>query len=413
MKHNIFYYSDCQFFAGCENMIGNFLNDQFIQNNFCIGFVYSFSEKYERGLNSRVPGTNYQKYPLRLMKQVSYVKPLNPKILWSITHKLISGIYILFYKYLSILVNTFIIFSFFRKHKVEILHINNGGFPAANSCYSAVIAAKMTGIRVIIYVVNNMAEDYLKPLRWFDYPIDFFIKKWVTLFITGSEYAGERLKKVLGLDEGKHITINNGIRRREITLSKQEFKKKYLIPENKIIISTVANLELRKGHIFLLEAIFYIKENYPKNNIPLFIIEGDGPEKGTLIKYIAENDLKEYIWMIDYIPDIFNLLNASDFVILPSIGNEDFPNVIIEAMSLGKPVIGTEIAGIPEQIDHNKSGIVVKPKSSMELVHAIMNLTLNPALVQKFSTEAINRYESLFEVSISIKKYYDLYRTLL
>ncbi len=394
-------------------MIANFLNDQFIQNNFCIGFVYSFSEKYEQGLNSRVPDINYQKYPLKLMKQANYVKPLKSNILWVFTHKLIFGIYILFYKYLSILVNTFILYRFFRKHKVEILHINNGGYPAANSCYSAVFAARFNKIDNIIYVVNNLAKGYLSPLRWFDYPLDFFIKKWVTLFITGSEYAGERLKKVLGLDEGKHITINNGIRRREITLSKQEFKKKYLIPENKIIISTVANLELRKGHIFLLEAVFYIKENYPKNNIPLFIIEGNGPEKGTLVKYIAENDLKEYVLMIDYIPDIFNLLNASDFVILPSIGKEDFPNVIIEAMSLGKPVIGTEIAGVPEQIDHYKSGIVVKPKSSMELVNAIMDLTLNPLLAKNFSLEALSRYETFFEVSVSTRKYCNLYKSLL
>jgi len=39
--------------------------------------------------------------------------------------------------------------------------------------------------------------------------------------------------------------------------------------------------------------------------------------------------------MVDYIPYIFDLLNASDYVILPSIEKEDFPNVVLEAMSLG------------------------------------------------------------------------------
>lgn len=413
MKHSILYYSDCHFFAGCENMIANFLNDQTIQKDFSVGLAYNFSERYEQGLNSRVSSTDYKKYPLRLMKQFNYSEPPNSSVLWLLTHKAFSGLYMLLHKYLTILVNTIILVKFFKKHKIEILHINNGGYPAANSCYSAVIAAKLTGVRSIIYVVNNMAKDYSSPIRWFDYPIDFFVKKWVTLFITGSDYAGARLKRILKLDNAKHLTINNGIKRREITLSKQEFRKKFFIPENRLVASVVANLEKRKGHIFLLTAIMLIKKHHPNILIPIFIIEGAGPEKSTLEKYIANNELAGDVWMIDYIPDIFNLLNASDFVILPSISNEDFPNVVVEAMSMGIPVIGTEIAGMPEQIDHNKSGIVVKPKSPEELELAIMKLTLNPSLIQNFSAEARNKYEKLYEVSISTRKYYDLYISLL
>ena len=394
-------------------MIANFLSDQIIHDDFLVAFAYNFSQKYEQGLNLRVSGTNYQKFPLRLMKQLSYHKPENSFLLWTIIHKVLFGCYAIFHKYLSILVNTVILFHFFKNKNVEILHINNGGYPAANSCYSAVIAAKMTGINNIIYVINNIAQNYIHPLRWLDYPIDFFVKKWVTVFITGSEYAGERLEKVLDLDKKKHLTINNGIKKRTITLTEKKFKAEYFIPENKIVASIVAILEKRKGHIFLLEAILRIKTQYLKNSIPLFIIEGVGPEKKTLEKYIVKNDLSEYVLMIDYIPDIFNLLNASDFVILPSIADEDFPNVVLEAMSLGKPVIGTGIAGIPEQIEHNKSGIIVKPECPEELTIAIMELALNPIKIQQLSIEAKKRFDTLFEESVSIKKYYDLYRSLL
>jgi glycosyltransferase involved in cell wall biosynthesis len=116
--------------------------------------------------------------------------------------------------------------------------------------------------------------------------------------------------------------------------------------------------------------------------------------------------------MIDYIPDIFNLLNASDFVILPSIANEDFPFIVIEAMSLGKPAIGTDIAGMPEQIENNKTGIIVKPKNSDELLQAIMLLAINPLLLQQYSILAKIRFDTLFEESISVRKYYDLYKSI-
>ena len=413
MKPSIIYYSDCSFFAGCENMIANFLNDQTIQKDFLVAFAYNYFEKYEQGLNFRVSNTDFQKLPIRLLKQLSYRKPVGSSVVWSIAHKVFYAFYIPLYKYLSILINTILLYRFFKKHKVDILHINNGGYPAANSCYSAVIAGKMTGINKIIYVVNNIAEDYTHPFRWLDYPIDFFIKRWVTFFITGSEYAGNRLKKVLKLDEKKQLTINNGIQKRAITLTKAEFKEKYSIPENKIIGSVVANLEKRKGHIYLLNAILMIKEQYPQNLIPVFIFEGIGQEKNNLKKYIKENELLENVLMIDYIPDIFNLINASDFVILPSIANEDFPNIVIEAMSLGKPVIGTNIAGIPEQIENNKTGFIVQPQNPEELKQAIIRLSSDPSLFQQLSIEAKIKFDSLYEKSISVQKYRNLYKSIL
>jgi glycosyltransferase involved in cell wall biosynthesis len=413
MKPSILYYSDCSFFAGCENMIANFLNDKTIKKDFSVSFAYNYSKKYEQGLNSRVSNTDFQKLSIRLLKQLSYCKPVDSSVAWSIAHKTFFAFYIPFYKYVSIFYNTIKLFKFFKRHKADILHINNGGFPAANSCYSAVIAAKMAGIEKIIYVVNNLADDYKHPFRWLDYPIDFFIKRWVTFFITGSEHAGERLKKVLALNENNQVTINNGIQKREITLTKEEFKIKYSIPGNKIIASVVANLEKRKGHIILLEAISLLKKQHPLCLDLFFIFEGVGPENPILKKFIAENELKENVIMIDYIPDIFNLLNASDFVILPSIANEDFPNVIIEAMSLGKPVIGTKIAGIPEQIDNNKTGIVVKPQNPEELKQAIITLSLDSDLRQQFSIEAKRKFDSLFEKSISIQKYCNLYKSIL
>lgn len=413
MKPSILYYSDCPFFAGCENMIANFLNAQTIKRDFDISFAYSYSEKYEQGLNSRVSSINYQKYPIKLFKQLYYNNANTSSSIWSAVRKAFFALYILINKYLSIGINTILLFQFLKKHKFDILHINNGGYPAANSCYSAVIAGKLAGINKIIYVVNNIAVDYKHPYRWLDYPLDFFIKKWVTIFITGSEHAGKRLKEVLKLSKSKQITINNGIERRNITKTKEQFKDEYAIRGNKLVASVVANLEKRKGHIFLLEAISLIKEQYPKDLIPYFIFEGIGPEKNNLEEYIAKNDLKEHVLMVDYIPDIFNLLNASDIIILPSIANEDFPNVIIEAMSLGKPVIGTNIAGIPEQIENSKTGIIVPPKSSEELKNAIMKLSTDSSLIQKFSTEAKTKFDQLFEKSISIQKYHNLYNSIL
>lgn len=411
MKPNIFFYSDCPFFAGCENMIANMLNSNLLQAEFSLSFAYNSSPEYEEGLNFRVNNTIYNKYPIRLKKQKLYPKTHRLKY-FVIIHRAVFGIYLIFYKYYSIFVNTIILYRFFKDKKIDILHINNGGYPAAFSCYSVVIAARILRIKNVIYVVNNIAQSYKHPLRWLDYPMDFFIRKWVKIFITGSVYAGKKLKATLRLNN-HHIAIPNGIKKREITLSKEQFIKINKIPEGRIIGSVIANLEKRKGHIFLYEAIKQIRSQYEDSLIPFFIVEGNGPEKSNLEKYIIDNKLENTIRMVDHIPDIFNLINASDFIILPSIFNEDFPNVVLEAMSLGKPVIGTSIAGIPEQIDNLKTGIIVEPNNAEALKKAIMELVLDSDKLSVYALASKNRFDAMFTETISINKYIDLYRSLI
>ena len=143
--------------------------------------------------------------------------------------------------------------------------------------------------------------------------------------------------------------------------------------------------------------------------MPLLIIEGDGNEKEILEKFVINNNLKEDIKFIGNTTHIFNLINASDVIVLPSIGNEDFPNIVIESMSLGKPVIGTKIAGIPEQIDHEKTGLIVEPKNENDLANAIKKL-LNLNLIKSFSLESKKKFELNYTVENSLSEYIKIYK---
>ncbi|MEX0596852.1 MAG: glycosyltransferase family 4 protein [Candidatus Paceibacterota bacterium] len=412
MKPKILYYSDCYFFGGCENMIVNFLSDSTINKEFRVYFGYNYSEIYEQGLKQRVQTADKYIHPLNLIKQVRYVKSDGSKLA-SIINKVFYSVYIPLNKYFSIIVNTLLLAIKIRKIDPDILHINNGGYPAAYSCYSAVFAAKLTGIKHVVYVVNNLAEDYKHPFRWFDYILDTIIIKSVDKFVTGSDYAKTRLLNVLNIEKEKAHTINNGVRKRNVTISRDDFKSKYSIPFDRKVFSVVANLEKRKGHIFLLKAMVQIKENDYKNRCPFLVIEGSGPEKKVLQKFITDNNLTSDVLMIDYVSEIFNLYNASDVIVLPSINNEDFPNVVIEAMSLGKPVIGTHIAGIPEQIVDYETGLIVEPASVEDLCKAIVKLNNNPELISSMSKSAEHLYNQKYRVSCSTKKYFNIYRSLM
>lgn len=411
-KEVLVYFSDCPFFAGCENMIPNFLNSKEINSFYNVYFFFRKSKAYSAELENRLSYPNVNCIPLNLPNYNIHKSLLSGIKNIPILYQFFAALIIFVMKYFTIVYCIPLLYKKFKKLNIDILHINNGGYPAAFTSYSAIIAARLNGVNKILYVVNNIAQNYKSPLRWLDKIIDIYVKKNISLFVTGSINAGEKLKSILNLSNNKVVNIPNGVKLRDITLSRLELLKELKLDlKNRPLFSTIAVLEKRKGHIWLLKAIKKLKEsNIDLDDSPFFILEGNGSTYSILRNYISQNKLENYVTMIKEIPNIFNLINASDAIILPSIFMEDFPNVIIEAMSLGKPVIGTKIAGIPEQINHHKNGCLVKPKDSDALCDSIIHL-MNKDVRETYGIQSKNKYNENYKIEISFNKYKQLYKS--
>lgn len=408
MKPFIYYYSDCPFFAGCENMLVNFFDNDELRSNYRIGFGYRYSKAYEEGMRNRIKSQPDVVNPLYLF-EMSHIHAFANQFKNRIIQKGIKVLaHLLLIKYLFVLLNTIILYRHFKNKNIALLHVNNGGYPAAYSCMSAVIAARLAGIRKIVYVVNNIATPYNSPLRWLDYPLDKIVKKNVDLFITGSTYAADKLRSVLNLpDNGVH-NIHNGIQPRMVTEEREEVLRRLnIVNQHHLIVGIVALLEIRKGHIYLIQAIKKLKDQ-KVSPMPLLLIEGNGSEYDHLFQKVQELDLVEEVRFIGNEKNIYNFMNAMDVLVLPSISNEDFPNVVIEAMSLGKAVIASDIAGIPEQIKHNETGLIVKPKDVQGLADAICQLE-HKEVRDRIGAQAKEFFNNHFRSDISVMKYKKIY----
>jgi L-malate glycosyltransferase len=414
MKPQILYYSDCPIFAGCENMISIFLNSKKLQAKYSLSFAYRNSSEYNFGIDARINVENINMIPLRLPNSDVLPRLSKRAQISTITNRVVIGSIMLIWKYLSVLLAVYPLVKVLKKGKYDIVHINNGGYPAAHSCYSMVIATKIVGINNVIYVVNNIAQNYRHPLRWLDYGIDYFVKQQVSIFITGSLHAAKVLKSTLNLAESKIQHIPNGVSVPTVLEKRTTFFKEYDInPNGRMIFSTVAILEMRKGHIHLLESIKLLRDELKGKNIPLFLIEGTGSQYEILRDYIISEKLESHVQLLGSIPNIYSLYYLTDVIVLPSISNEDFPNVIIEAMGLGIPVIGTRIAGIPEQIDNSSTGLIVSPSNPMEMSMAIKKIISDPALLKEYSKRSKMKYELNYTASISVDKYLLVYDKLI
>jgi L-malate glycosyltransferase len=412
MKKKIHFHTDCSFFAGCENMLSEFFSSCDLKDQFEVTLSYRFTELYTDGLKSRsMLDSNI--YPLRLFdfSQFSLFPP--SRLFWPFRRIERALLYLI--SPALVVYQFFALWRLFSVLKPDVLHLNNGGYPGALSVRVAAVAGKVAGISSILMVVNNLDVDYRRLLRWGQYPLDYLTAKCVNRFITGSEAASTKLQNVLDLPKRKLVAIHNGISLRPITETKTETKNRIGIDNfSGVVFGVVALMIPRKGHLYLIKAIVYLQERYPEvlKNIKI-LFEGSGPLRDELELYVRNNNLTENIIFVGSELNVMNFFAILDVFILPSIEFEDFPNVIIEAMGMGKPVISSRLAGTPEQVKDHQTGLLVEPKNEQQLALAILDLALDTPKRKSMSIEGTLAFNNKFRADIAIKNYIKLYQSIL
>jgi glycosyltransferase involved in cell wall biosynthesis len=409
MRPRLHFHSDCSTFAGCENMLANFFQDDRLLAEFDVSFSYRQSAAYDEGFRRRVTRPlDVRPLPLKDMAAFNAASRRLPAGL-GLLARVASRLLLLRYWYLAW--NTLLLYRAIGG--ARLVHINNGNYPGAYSCMAAVFAARLRDIRPIVYVVNNMAISYADPRRWPDYPFDRLVARAVTVFVTASRQAGSALRQVLRLDEAKVVGFHNGIAPRPLTEDSSQTRRRLDLPAGRVLIGVVAILEKRKGHRVLLESLAHLKMQVPEQTPPFIILEGTGSEADAIHALVEELGLANDVRLIGNEANVFNLLNAVDALVLPSIAQEDFPNVVLEAMSLGKPVIGSRLAGIPEQIQDMECGILVEPGDRSGLADALGKITEDPVLRERLGHSARRRFVEQFTAEVAVARYRALYHRLL
>ncbi len=410
-RPRLHFHTDCDFFGGCENMIANFLNDERIHRHFEVSFSYRKSERYEIGLRNRV-STNVsgECYPILAGNVlIKYAAGMTKPI-----RMVVQGLnYLLLLRYGVLAWNVLVLYFAWRRRGIDLLHINNGGYPAQSSCLAAAIAARLIGIDRVVMVVNNIAESSRYRHWWLELPLDHLVAQSVTMFVTGSKSASLALQAVLNLPDRKLTTLHNGISVRQISEPRSQTRVRLGLGENDLVFGVVALLERRKGHRVLLQAMAVLREKLGPERIPLLLIEGEGPELDALTEMVEQLRIGKWVRFVGVERNIFDFMLALDVAVLPSIVNEDFPNVVLEAMSLSKPIIASRIAGTPEQIEDGATGWLVEPGDSLALALKMETFIENRERISVMGAQARARFEGKFTADVAVSRYLDLYQALL
>jgi glycosyltransferase involved in cell wall biosynthesis len=142
------------------------------------------------------------------------------------------------------------------------------------------------------------------------------------------------------------------------------------VAENTPLIGLVGRVSKDKGHEVLLEAMPQILRKFPE---AVFVFAGkEGKTVGPIVRdVIRKKNLERSVRILGFREDIIDITAALDVSVLPAVGTDSSPAVLKEAILLGKPVVASRLAGLPEIVPEG-AGILVTPGNVDELAQAIV-----------------------------------------
>lgn len=254
---------------------------------------------------------------------------------------------------------------------------------------------------------NNGSPRFVVTRRM-DYPVK---NTWYTHYLYNRKVDGvvvlsEKIAAVLveaGVRRVKIRVIYSGI-----DLALFQKARKAISDAGVPVIGTVAVLEKRKGHQFLLEAAALLKRQGLRC---LYRFAGEGSERERLHAIAEQLGIGEDVIFEGFVADIPGFLSKIDVFVLPSL-HEGLGIAALEAMAAGKPVVVTQVGGLPEVVGDDTAGLLVPPKDSITLARAISKLLLDKDMRQQMGARAQARIQQHFTIAEMARKneayYYEL-----
>jgi glycosyltransferase involved in cell wall biosynthesis len=275
---------------------------------------------------------------------------------------------------------------------------------ANRAAHTALFLKEISGIP---FSMTAHGQDFMADLRNDDLLRE--ICAAATFVAVETNYSGQLLAQRCPEAATKIYRVFNGI-------DLQNFPAPLPVSPGKLTrILSVGRLVPFKGFDYLIDACAELA----RRNLDFTCeIVGDGPEHARLQDKIDNQQLKSRVVLVGSLPReaVFEKMRASDIFSLASVvdhngASDVFPTVILEAMAAGRPVISTEIAGIPESVVGGETGLLVPPGNSHALAEALAQLIVDLALREKLGQAGRARVEQNFEINKTIPPLLELFQT--
>ncbi len=265
------------------------------------------------------------------------------------------------------------------------------------------LAGRIGGVKAIFSWETISAPEWLLKRRLWSYK---FAVRFCDRVIAVSRATARFLKEKRGVPASKIVVIPYGVDLKKYTTEENfEIRKKLGLNMDDRVIGVVGRLHPQKGHIYLIRAAEKIVANFPDVK---FVFAGDGDLRAELEKLVLTKNLGGNFLFLGYRSDIPDVIKAFDIFALPSL-YEGLPNVVLEAMASGKPVVATAVDGTVEAVVDGVTGYLVPVKDTEALSKAIIKLLEDRKLMEQMGKRARERVEKNFSLEKQVDSFERLY----
>jgi len=268
---------------------------------------------------------------------------------------------------------------------------------------AATLAARLSGVP---HMVTGIRVD--EPHRRWRLALSGSIDRWVERHVCVSRAACDFSLRRAGLPQGKLVVIPNGVDVDRFAGAPPSSLESLGVRPDRRIITFIGRLDEQKGLAWLVDLMPRIFARLSGHDL---LLVGSGPQRALLERLVADRGLSERVHFAGFREDVPGILAASDLLVLPSRW-EGMPNVILEAMASGKPVVASDVEGVAEALGEGASPQTVPAGDAEGFVHKVLTNVTDARLRALLGEQNQARARDVFGLQAMVDAYERLYQSL-
>ena len=275
------------------------------------------------------------------------------------------------------------------------------------SHFVALIVSRLLGVPWIAFAHGWTKENRKVSLY---HALDMWMLRFAEAVVAVSPPLLECFSSLRGDHRRTHLILNavqgDNLRRGG---GGEKTRKKLVTRENQYLIGCFGRLSFEKGQDVLLRAVAEIDD--PNHDVVILFL-GDGPERDALQKLSEELGIHEQVIFYPHTSAMPDYYEAIDVLVLPS-RSEGLPNVVLEALCFGVPVISTDVGAVSEVITDGETGWIVPPGDAKKLARTISRVLLDKGAREKVAEAGCRSVVEKFSPTTRGQQILHLYQSLL
>lgn len=190
----------------------------------------------------------------------------------------------------------------------------------------------------------------------------------------------------------------------------RESSQRYPLPETAFpVLASVGSFEDRKGQIILLQAMQKLIDSGRQSDVHAMFV-GSGPDEEMLKTVVQVYGLEDHVSFFPFTSEPNYVFDRIDILTLPSLYKEGLPNVILEAMSMGLPIVSSRLAGVPEVVFDGETGMTTDVGNVEQFADAVHLLAQDKDKMLEMGRNARKLMEEKMDKKSQFDKFLDCFR---